>query len=162
MSSREPKSVGASPWRASSTWPARAIASTSQNEQTEKKPSDPGSPSLAALSVSYRRTRLSAASSSRTRAISVGTGSSSSNDREGVAAVGMGFGSFVSLGVLVVSALVLFPRGITIDRYEQAALVLHGYVTTCASAVSQKASLVAWTDEAESARAGFREDIYGA
>ena len=39
----------------------------------------------------------------------------------------------------------------------QAALVLHGYVTTCASAVSQKASLVAWTDEAEQARAGFRE-----
>jgi len=39
----------------------------------------------------------------------------------------------------------------------QAALVLHGYVTTCASAVSQKASLVAWSDEAASARAGFRE-----
>jgi aspartate/methionine/tyrosine aminotransferase len=39
----------------------------------------------------------------------------------------------------------------------QAALVLHGYVTTCASAVSQKASLVAWTDEAEAARGGFRE-----
>jgi aspartate/methionine/tyrosine aminotransferase len=39
----------------------------------------------------------------------------------------------------------------------QAALVLHGYVTTCASAVSQKASLVAWTDEAEEARAQFRE-----
>ncbi len=39
----------------------------------------------------------------------------------------------------------------------KAALVLHGYVTTCASAVSQKASLVAWTDEAEAARAGFRE-----
>jgi aspartate/methionine/tyrosine aminotransferase len=39
----------------------------------------------------------------------------------------------------------------------KAALVLHGYVTTCASAVSQKASLVAWTDEAETARAGFRE-----
>lgn len=39
----------------------------------------------------------------------------------------------------------------------KAALVLHGYVTTCASAVSQKASLVAWTDEAEQARAGFRE-----
>jgi aspartate/methionine/tyrosine aminotransferase len=37
-----------------------------------------------------------------------------------------------------------------------AALVLHGYVTTCASAVSQKASLAAWTDEAEEARAGFR------
>jgi aspartate aminotransferase len=38
-----------------------------------------------------------------------------------------------------------------------AALVLHGYVTTCASAVSQKASLVAWSDEAEAARAAFRE-----
>jgi aspartate/methionine/tyrosine aminotransferase len=38
----------------------------------------------------------------------------------------------------------------------QAALVLHGYVTTCASAVSQKASLVAWTDEAEQARSDFR------
>lgn len=39
----------------------------------------------------------------------------------------------------------------------KAALVLHGYVTTCASTVSQKASLVAWSDEAENARAGFRE-----
>ena len=39
----------------------------------------------------------------------------------------------------------------------KAALVLHGYVTTCASTVSQKASLVSWRDEAEQARAGFRE-----
>ena len=39
----------------------------------------------------------------------------------------------------------------------KAMLVLHGYVTTCASTVSQKASLVAWSDEAEEARAGFRE-----
>mgnify|MGYP003288464486 CR=1 FL=1 len=39
----------------------------------------------------------------------------------------------------------------------RAALVLHGYVTTCASAISQKASLVSWSDEAETARAGFRE-----
>lgn len=39
----------------------------------------------------------------------------------------------------------------------KAALVLHGYVTTCASTVSQKASLVSWSDEAETARAGFRE-----
>ena len=38
-----------------------------------------------------------------------------------------------------------------------AALVLHGYVTTCASTVSQKAALVAWTEEAEQARAEFRE-----
>ena len=38
-----------------------------------------------------------------------------------------------------------------------ATLVLHGYVTTCASTVSQKAALVAWTDEAEAARAEFRE-----
>lgn len=36
-------------------------------------------------------------------------------------------------------------------------LVLHGYVTTCASTVSQKASLAAWSDEAEEARAGFRK-----
>ena len=39
----------------------------------------------------------------------------------------------------------------------KAMLVLHGYVTTCASTVSQKASLVAWSDEAEAARARFRE-----
>ncbi len=43
------------------------------------------------------------------------------------------------------------------DELVRAALVLHGYVTTCASTVSQKASLVAWTDEAEEARAGFRK-----
>lgn len=43
------------------------------------------------------------------------------------------------------------------EEVVKAALVLHGYVTTCASAVSQKASLVAWSDEAEVARAGFRE-----
>ena len=38
-----------------------------------------------------------------------------------------------------------------------AALVLHGYVTTCASTVSQKAALLAWTEEAASARAAFRD-----
>ena len=38
----------------------------------------------------------------------------------------------------------------------QAALVLHGYVTTCASAVSQKAALAAWSDEADEARVAFR------
>jgi aspartate aminotransferase len=43
------------------------------------------------------------------------------------------------------------------EAVVQAALVLHGYVTTCASAVSQKASLAAWSDEAAQARAGFRE-----
>jgi aspartate/methionine/tyrosine aminotransferase len=43
------------------------------------------------------------------------------------------------------------------DELVRAALVLHGYVTTCASTVSQKAALVAWTDEAEEARAGFRK-----
>ena len=36
------------------------------------------------------------------------------------------------------------------------ALILHGYVTTCASAVSQKAVLAAWSNEAELARASFR------
>lgn len=41
-----------------------------------------------------------------------------------VAAVGMGFGCIVSIGVLVVAALVLHPRGIQVDQYEQAALTL--------------------------------------
>ncbi len=43
------------------------------------------------------------------------------------------------------------------EAVVRAALVLHGYVTTCASTVSQKAALVAWTTEAEEARAAFRE-----
>ena len=38
----------------------------------------------------------------------------------------------------------------------KSALVLHGYVTTCASTVSQKAALAAWTDEAAEARARHR------
>ena len=42
------------------------------------------------------------------------------------------------------------------ESVVHAALVLHGYVTTCASTVSQKAALVAWTEEAEAARAEFR------
>ncbi len=41
------------------------------------------------------------------------------------------------------------------------ALILHGYVTTCASTVSQKAALAAWSEEAEAARARHRE-IFGA
>jgi aspartate/methionine/tyrosine aminotransferase len=40
------------------------------------------------------------------------------------------------------------------------ALVLHGYVTTCASTVSQKAALAAWTAEAEQARAGIRRTFH--
>ena len=43
------------------------------------------------------------------------------------------------------------------EALVHAALVLHSYVTTCAATVSQKASLVAWSREAEDARAGFRE-----
>lgn len=40
----------------------------------------------------------------------------------------------------------------------KSALILHGYVTTCASTISQKAALeAAWTDEAESARARMRQ-----
>jgi aspartate aminotransferase len=39
----------------------------------------------------------------------------------------------------------------------RSALVLHGYVTTCASTVSQKAALSAWTVDAEKAREQFRE-----
>lgn len=38
----------------------------------------------------------------------------------------------------------------------RSALVLHGYTTTCASTVSQKAGLAAWTEEAEGARATMR------
>ena len=36
-------------------------------------------------------------------------------------------------------------------------LVLHGYVTTCASTISQKAGLASWTGEGEDARANFRK-----
>lgn len=38
----------------------------------------------------------------------------------------------------------------------KAALVLHGYVVTCASSISQKAALAAWTEEAAAARAEYR------
>src|SRR5437667_3557617 len=38
----------------------------------------------------------------------------------------------------------------------RAALVLHGYVVTCASSISQKAALAAWTDEAAAAREEYR------
>ena len=41
------------------------------------------------------------------------------------------------------------------------ALVLHGYVTTCASTISQKAALAAWTEEAERARAQHRSIFRG-
>jgi Mn2+/Fe2+ NRAMP family transporter len=43
-----------------------------------------------------------------------------------VAGLGMGFGSLVSMGVLVVAAMVLLPRGIQVDTYEQAAMMLTG------------------------------------
>ena len=42
----------------------------------------------------------------------------------------------------------------------RAALVLHGYVTTCASTVSQKAGLVAWTAEGEAARTAIRKTFH--
>lgn len=41
-----------------------------------------------------------------------------------VAGLGMGFGSVVSIGVLIVAAMVLHPKGIQVDSYEQAALML--------------------------------------
>jgi aspartate/methionine/tyrosine aminotransferase len=43
----------------------------------------------------------------------------------------------------------------------QSALVLHGYTTTCASTVSQKAALAAWTAEAGDARESFRRTFRG-
>lgn len=41
-----------------------------------------------------------------------------------VAALGMGFGSIVSIGVLVVAGMTLNPQGIRVDSYQQAALML--------------------------------------
>ncbi len=41
-----------------------------------------------------------------------------------VSVLGMGFGSVVSISVLIVAALVLNPKGIQVDSYEQAALML--------------------------------------
>jgi Mn2+/Fe2+ NRAMP family transporter len=42
----------------------------------------------------------------------------------GIAALGMGFGSVISLAAIVVAAVVLAPRGIQVDDYHQAALML--------------------------------------
>jgi aspartate aminotransferase len=39
----------------------------------------------------------------------------------------------------------------------KAALVLHGYTVTCASSISQKTALAAWTEEAAAAREEYRE-----
>jgi Mn2+/Fe2+ NRAMP family transporter len=41
-----------------------------------------------------------------------------------VAAVGMGFGSLVATAVIIVSALVLAPRGVTAETYQEAAFIL--------------------------------------
>lgn len=42
----------------------------------------------------------------------------------------------------------------------RSALVLHGYVTTCAATVSQKAALTAWSREGEAARGEIRETFH--
>jgi aspartate/methionine/tyrosine aminotransferase len=39
----------------------------------------------------------------------------------------------------------------------RSALILHGYTATCTSTITQKAALLAWTDEAQRARAEFRQ-----
>jgi len=41
-----------------------------------------------------------------------------------------------------------------------AAHLLHGYVTTCASTISQKAALVAWSDEGTQARSQHRATFH--
>jgi aspartate/methionine/tyrosine aminotransferase len=38
--------------------------------------------------------------------------------------------------------------------------LLHGYVTTCASTISQKAALAAWSDEAVAARKQIRDTFH--
>ena len=43
----------------------------------------------------------------------------------------------------------------------KAALVLHGYVVTCASSISQKAALAAWTEEAAAARDEYARSFCG-
>ena len=42
----------------------------------------------------------------------------------GISVIGMGFGSLIALGAIVVAAMVLAPRGITVGDYHQAALML--------------------------------------
>jgi aspartate aminotransferase len=42
------------------------------------------------------------------------------------------------------------------EAVMRAALVLHGYVVTCASSISQKTALAAWTNEAAAFRAEYR------
>jgi aminotransferase len=42
----------------------------------------------------------------------------------------------------------------------RAAHLLHGYVTTCASTISQKAALAAWSDEAAEARKQIRATFH--
>lgn len=47
----------------------------------------------------------------------------------------------------------------TQKEVSRAALVLHGFLTVCTSAITQKAALLGWTDEAEKAKQNAR-DIY--
>jgi Mn2+/Fe2+ NRAMP family transporter len=42
----------------------------------------------------------------------------------GVSVIGMGFGSLISVGAIIIAAVVLAPRGIHVDDYHQAALML--------------------------------------
>jgi aspartate aminotransferase len=42
-------------------------------------------------------------------------------------------------------------------RMMEAIQILHGFTTVCTSTITQKASLLAWTDEAEAAKAHARE-----
>lgn len=46
------------------------------------------------------------------------------------------------------------------DAVIRAAHLLHGYVTTCASTISQKAALAAWSDEAIAARRQIRDTFH--
>jgi aspartate aminotransferase len=47
------------------------------------------------------------------------------------------------------------------EAVMRAALILHGYVVTCASSISQKTALAAWTDEAAVSRAEMRAIFLG-
>ncbi len=57
-------------------------------------------------------------------AVEDGWGVSDLSTNKMTAAIGMSFGGVLSAAVLVIAALVFLPRGLQVDRYEQAALLL--------------------------------------
>jgi len=57
-------------------------------------------------------------------AVEDGWGTDDLNTNKATAVLGMSFGGLLSAAVLIIAALVFLPRGIQVDRYEQAGLLL--------------------------------------